>query len=87
MREEIEKILSEFFTFAHYQGNGEGTKEEAQEKLQQATDAILGLKIDEVERLKDIIILILPMAKGYAYGNKISSNLEYIRVAESAIAV
>ena len=56
MREEIEKILSEFFTFAHYQDNGEGTKEEAQEKLQQATDAILAIKIDE-EKIEELLYL------------------------------
>ena len=62
----------------------EKVSQEYQKRIRE--NYLLKTEIDEVERLRDIIILILPMAKGYAYANKVSSNLEYIRVAESAVA-
>lgn len=39
----------------------------------------------EVNELREIIRLILPLAKGYASQNDVGSNMKYVEIAEEAL--
>ena len=39
----------------------------------------------DLARMKDIVVLILPLAKGYVANHNVGSNAEYIKTAEQAL--
>jgi len=51
-----------------------------EEKMQK----IASLESD-LARMKDIVVLILPLAKGYVANHNVGSNAEYIKTAEQAL--
>jgi hypothetical protein len=72
IRSEVAKVLERYIKF-------DGTLSNAQ-----ATSAII--KIIRNTELLEVLKLILPMAKGYAYKNDVGSNMKYIAIAEKVIA-
>ena len=50
----------------------------------EAIDKIAGLEQD-LARMKDIVALILPLAKGYVANHNVGSNQDYINSAEQAL--
>lgn len=49
--------------------------------------AVVGPKlVEEREALRDMLVLILPLAKGYAAANRVGSNADYIQAADDLLA-
>lgn len=42
--------------------------------------------VEEREALRDMLVLILPLAKGYAAANRVGSNAEYVQAADDLLA-
>lgn len=61
------------------------TKDGGEDRFE-VTEAKAKALRSEAERYRDLLALILPMAKGYAYANQVGSNMKYIEAAEKALS-
>jgi hypothetical protein len=80
----INKILIDLTDAIGWTGQGKQMEEfvDARNKLLALVDHI---DSDKLEKAKDHIMFLLPMAKGYAYPTNIKANLEMIKNAEEFI--
>ena len=62
---------------------GPGTEIEGQWRIVKTTTLKAQAKI---ERLRKVVELILPLAKGYAFIHDVGSNSKYVQVAEQTLA-